>query len=275
MKIKNRIGKEIQLIHQIENGFVKSALFDFDGTISLIREGWQDVMIPMMVDVLMECPHHESQTEIESIVKGYVTRLTGRQTIYQMIQFCEEVKQRGGKPVDPLEYKYQYLDALSGQIRHRIEELASGISKPEDYMVHGSIEILKKLKHCNTALYLASGTDEKYVLQEAKLLGIDGFFDGIYGAQDDYINFCKRMVIEGIIQINKLQGKELVTFGDGYVEIEETKSAGGIAVGIASNETDRIGLDEWKKERLIEAGADIIVPDFREYELLIDYLFNK
>ncbi|MDD4785638.1 MAG: hypothetical protein PHO07_00570, partial [Pirellulales bacterium] len=27
-------------------------LFDFDGTLSLIREGWPEVMVPMMVDVL-------------------------------------------------------------------------------------------------------------------------------------------------------------------------------------------------------------------------------
>src|ERR1044071_7094825 len=29
------------------------ALFDFDGTLSLIREGWMDVMLPMMVDILV------------------------------------------------------------------------------------------------------------------------------------------------------------------------------------------------------------------------------
>ena len=33
----------------IERGRIRSVLFDFDGTLSLIREGWQQVMGPMMV----------------------------------------------------------------------------------------------------------------------------------------------------------------------------------------------------------------------------------
>ena len=32
-------------------------LFDFDGTLSLIREGWPEVMIPMMVEVLQAHGH--------------------------------------------------------------------------------------------------------------------------------------------------------------------------------------------------------------------------
>ena len=30
----------------------KYVIFDFDGTLSLIREGWRGIMIPMMVDLL-------------------------------------------------------------------------------------------------------------------------------------------------------------------------------------------------------------------------------
>ena len=40
----------IEIVNQsIPRGHVRHALFDFDGTLSLIREGWQGVMIPMMV----------------------------------------------------------------------------------------------------------------------------------------------------------------------------------------------------------------------------------
>ena len=66
-----------------------------------------------------------------------------------------------------------------------------------------------------------------------------------------------------------------VAFGDGYVEIEDTKNAGGIAVGVATNEADRQGIDEWKRERLISSGADIIMPDFRQYQTLLDYLMAE
>jgi hypothetical protein len=67
----------------------------------------------------------------------------------------------------------------------------------------------------------------------------------------------------------------LVAFGDGYVEIEDTKAAGGIAVGVASNEAARLGIDDWKRSRLISAGADVIVPDFREQRRLLAYLFGE
>jgi phosphoglycolate phosphatase-like HAD superfamily hydrolase len=126
----------------------------------------------------------------------------------------------------------------------------------------------------NVKLYLASGTDEKYVIQEAELLGIDGFFDSIYGAQDDYKNFSKKKVINHIIVTQNLEGNEFITFGDGYVEIEETKSVGGIAIGIASNEAIKKGFDQWKMKRLVEAGADIIMPDFLEYKTLLNFLSN-
>ena len=82
------------------------------------------------------------------------------------------------------------------------------------------------------------------------------------------------MVIQQIIEENDLHGSEFAGFGDGYVEIENTKEVGGIAVGVAAEEETREGIDEWKRERLIEAGADIIIPDFRERERLIQYLFD-
>jgi DUF971 family protein len=70
----------------------------------------------------------------------------------------------------------------------------------------------------------------------------------------------------------KLGQGGLLGFGDGYVEIEELKRVGGIAVGVASDETYRTGINDWKRQRLIRAGADIIIPDYRERDSLLEYL---
>jgi phosphoglycolate phosphatase-like HAD superfamily hydrolase len=142
-------------------------------------------------------------------------------------------------------------------------------------MVPGMVPMLESLRELGVTCYLASGTDEVYVLDEAAALGLSSCFSGIYGAVDDYENFSKRMVIERILQENELHGPELVTFGDGYVEIEDTKAAGGIAVGVASDEAKRQGIDEWKRQRLISAGADLIIADFRQHERLLDYLLGE
>lgn len=268
-------GIPFEIIREVERGYIRYALFDFDGTISLIREGWQGVMIPMMVDILTQCPKHERREMLNSIVKEYVTRLTGRQTIYQMIQLCNEIQKRGGSPKEPLEYKYFYLDLLSNRIKDRIRGLEEKKYLPEDFIVPGSKEMLEYMQKKDIVCFLASGTDEKYVFQEAHLLQIEGYFQGVYGAKDDYKKFSKKMVIDNIISKFNLHGREFVTFGDGYVEIEDTKSVGGIAVGIASDEAMRTGIDKWKRKRLIDAGADIIAPDFRNYDDLTKYLFIK
>ena len=259
----------------IIRGQIRQALFDFDGTLSLIREGWQGIMIPMMVEILLETPGHESESELTELVTEYVYRLTGKQTIYQMIRLTEEIQKRGGDPLTPLEYKWIYLERMNAHIVKRINGLASGDIHPEEMIVPGAYDILSSMKVLGVTCYLASGTDEVYVTKEAAALKIDHYFAGIYGARDDYKNFSKKMVIENILHENQLNGPEFIAFGDGYVEIEDTHLAGGIAVGVASNEASRQGIDEWKRRRLIEAGADIIIPDFRHQDQLINFLFER
>ena len=138
----------------------------------------------------------------------------------------------------------------------------------------GSHALLEGLRHRGMTLYLASGTDLKYVRQEAELLGLTPYFgEHVYGALDDYHNFSKKMIIDKILNDNGLRGEELLGFGDGFVEIEEVKGAGGVAVAVASNETERRGVNAWKRDRLLRAGADMVIPDYRRHEALLRYLF--
>src|SRR6201993_2145984 len=95
---------------EFPRGKIRAALFDFDGTLSLIREGWPQVMIPMMVDVLKQTGTSEDEASLTGQVEDFVMRLNGRQTIYQMIRLAEEVKKRGAMPLDPLTYKHRYHD---------------------------------------------------------------------------------------------------------------------------------------------------------------------
>lgn len=270
-------GTSIEILHpHIPRGQVRFALFDFDGTLSLIREGWQQVMVPMMVQVIKEeTGTQETEEELTAIVREFVDRLTGRQTIYQMIQLCEEIRKRGGRPKEPVEYKHRYHALLWERIRHRVEGLKSGRIPPDDLLLPGGRAILENLRRRGVRCYLASGTDEVYVLEEAAALKIDHYFEGIYGALDEYWRFSKAKVIQHILETHGLSGPELVAFGDGFVEIENTKAVGGIAVGVASDEVKRQGVNEWKRRRLLQAGADIIVPEFREQETLVAYLFGE
>lgn len=258
-------------------GRFRFALFDFDGTLSLIREGWQGVMIPYFVEELrITAGHegHEDNEEIEGVVRDFVERLTGKQTIYQCLQLVDEIRKRGGSPREPLVYKREYLRRLWERIEHRVAGLKSGEIDPDALLLPGSRAFLQALQSRGLKLYLASGTDEQYVRDEAAALGIDHFFDThIYAAVDRYQDFSKQMIIERILRENDLHGPELLVIGDGYVEIENGRTAGGFALGVASDEAHPGGLDEWKRRRLLSAGADAIVRDFAETEALMAYLF--
>src|SRR6516162_9640162 len=112
---------EIEVLRSdLPRGRFRSVLFDFDGTLSLIREGWPQVMIPMMVEVLRASGTRESNAELAAVVEEFVMRLNGRQTIYQMIQLADEVRRRGGQPLDPLAYKHRYHDLLMERIQWRL-----------------------------------------------------------------------------------------------------------------------------------------------------------
>jgi phosphoglycolate phosphatase len=266
---------KFELVTPFECGNFKFALFDFDGTISLIREGWQQIMLPMMLELLLQTPQHEAEEEITVVIRQFVAELTGKQTIYQMIRLAEEITKRGGTPLEPLAYKNEYHERLMERIKHRLADLEQKKISPESMAVPGALEFVKQLHANGIKCFLASGTDEKYVLHEAELLGLPPYFEGIYGAQDDYQNFSKKMVIDRIIQTQRLSGNEFISFGDGYVEIENTKSVSGVAVGVATNEAERYGIDEWKRNRLIAAGANLIIPDFRETDSLLNYFLNR
>src|SRR5437016_3308176 len=115
------LDDEIEILcSDFPRGRFRSVLFDFDGTLSLIREGWPQVMIPMMVGILRETGTSETDAVLTAAVEEFVMRLNGRQTIYQMIHLAEEVRRRGGTPQDPLAYKRCYHDRLMDRIGSRL-----------------------------------------------------------------------------------------------------------------------------------------------------------
>ncbi|MGD0091453.1 MAG: HAD family hydrolase [Planctomycetota bacterium] len=269
-------GTAIEIIREVHPAAPRCVLFDFDGTLSLVREGWQAVMIPMMVELLQESGTQEPASALTALVRNFVAELTGKQTIYQMMRLAEEIRKRGGKPREPRAYKKLYHERLMARIQGRREALRNGQADPETMLVPGSLALLRELRERGVQMFLASGTDAEYVIEEARLLKLEPFFGRhIYGALDDPLSFSKQKVIERILKQNRVVGASLLGFGDGYVEIDNVKACGGIAVGVASDESGRSGRpDEWKRDRLIGAGADLIVPDFREAARLLAYLWE-
>jgi len=251
----------------------RRAVFDFDGTISLIREGWQEEMIDMIVKTLRATPRAEDEAALFHFATSYVARSTGQHTIEQMKYLGQQVRRRGSRPKSPAAYKQDYLAMLHRRVDERKAKLKSGQVDRTELTVPGVLDLLATLQGHGLSCTLASGTDEVFVIEEAILLGVAHYFDGgIYGARDDGQAISKKMVIEKILRTKGLNGSELLVIGDGPDEIIHATDADCIAVGVASNEAERQGINEFKRQQLIEAGANLIVPDFREYKILLQYL---
>ncbi|MCX7887917.1 MAG: haloacid dehalogenase-like hydrolase [Verrucomicrobiae bacterium] len=256
---------------------ISHVLLDFDGTLSLIRQGWPAVMAPMFAEFLPPLPgetyHDRLQLAFEDIM-----RLNGKQTIYQMIQLTDRIRERGGNPRDPLWYKHEYLRRLHQRIQSRLDGLRTGQIHPDEMLVFGARPFLEELRRLGIPLYLASGTDEQFVREEARLLRIDHYFGPhIYGALDDYKRFSKKLVIQRILSENRIPGEQLLSYGDGYVEIQNTKEVGGLAVAVASDEAHNGSgrFDEWKRQRLLGVGADVVIPDFRDAIPLLHLILGR
>jgi rfaE bifunctional protein kinase chain/domain len=267
----------------IKKSKIKHAVFDHDGTISVLREGWEQVMEPMMVrailgDEYMNADKH-LYNKVVNRVKDYIDKSTGIQTIQQMEGLIDIIHEfnivPSDKILDKFGYKEIYNIALMERVRTRIKKLNNKELDINDFSVKGVVEFLNILYEKGITLYLASGTDNEDVITEAKAMGYAHLFNGgIYGAIGDISKYSKKMVMEKIISDNNLSGAELITFGDGPVEMRECRKVGGFSFGIASDEVRRHGLSFEKRARLIKAGAHIIIPDFSQGRYLTQLLFE-
>jgi len=278
-------GTEIELCCALlPLGQIKHAVFDHDGTISTLRQGWERIMAPVMIKAILgdeyktadETVYHKARNR----VLDYIDKSTGVQTIVQMEALVEMVREFALVPAEKIRdkfgYKQVYNDALMELVDKRIGKFRRGELDINDYTIKGALEFLRVLKQRGIRLYLASGTDRQDVVAESEALGYAGLFDGgIYGSVGDVAKYSKKMVIGRIMSENDLQGPELVVFGDGPVEIRECRKRDGISVGIASDEIRRHGLDIEKRSRLIKAGAHILTPDFSAGKPLLKLLLGE
>jgi len=260
----------------LPRGRFRAVVFDFDGTLSLIREGWQGVMTPMIVEELHRTGSTESEASVAATAEAIVVGLNGKPTVVQMARLVEEVARRGGTPNTAVEYAGIYQDRLLAMIRGRYNDLSSGRAAPEAWAVPGAYELLKRLRSRGLTLIVASGTEVTHVRREAGLLGLTPYFEkAIYAPVGDDPHFSKRAVIDRLLETCGLRGEELLGFGDGVVETAEVRRSGGVAIGVASHEPPRRGVNALKREQLIRAGADVIVPDFEAHERLLPWLFAE
>jgi phosphoglycolate phosphatase len=252
---------------------ISHVIFDFDGTLSWLRSGWPDLMTGLFLELLPESVSRRDGFSAE--LRREILSLNGKPSIHQMHRFHANARALNHDVPDPESLLDLYLRRLDETLIKRTARLASGEAQPSEFVIPGAFELLSWLRDRGMRLVILSGTAEPDVKREARLLGLQEFFgEHIYGSTPGQ-NFSKKDVIDRILDEEKVQGRHLLAFGDGPVEIEFTKAVGGIAVGVASDEhVNGSGLlDADKHEHLLRAGADVIIPDYREARALLEKLF--
>ena len=230
-------------------------------------------MKPLMLEMISGGKGWDENLERE--VDAYINESTGIQTIHQMKWLAQEVHARGmnpGAPTDPWWYKGEYNRRLMENVSARLRSLTSGSADRLSYMIAGSEEFLKALKARGVKMYVASGTDHPDVLNEVAALGLTDYFTEIAGAPVNAESCSKEKVIAQLMEREGLSGGEFAVIGDGKVEIRLGREAGARTIGLATDEDARCGVNPVKRERLINAGADIIAGDFTALDELLGFL---
>lgn len=252
---------------------IKVALFDFDGTISTLRQGWENIMEPLMIEMISGGLSEDEGLRKE--VSDYINRSTGIQTIHQMRWLAEAVERNGKNKEasrDPWWYKAEYNRRLMLPVEERKRSILEGKRKREDFLILGSEEFLSQLTKNGVEIYVASGTDHEDVVREAKILDLIDCFKEIAGAPSGRADCSKEAILRKLIAEHNLKGPEVVVIGDGKVEIALGREAGAITLGVASDEVKLRGVNPVKRERLIKAGAHAITGDFGDSRELIKWL---
>ncbi len=272
-------GTEIEQIGELPSQLqIQHCIFDHDGTLSTLREGWETIMQPMMVQAVLGSRYAAADPAllagVTEDVHALIDRTTGVQTLVQMTELIDLVRQSGFVPEDEIldehGYKRIYNEQLLQLVHKRVQKLESDELNPADFQIKNAVSLLQALHDRGIKLYLASGTDEADVIFEAELMGYAHLFEGrIFGAVGRIDVEAKKIVLEKILRDNRLTGGQFATFGDGPVEIRETQKRDGFSIGVASDEVRRFGLNPAKRARLIRAGANIIIPDYSQLPSLL------
>ena len=248
-------------------------VFDFDGTLSTLREGWEQIMEPVMVRAILGDASSSVSAEAFAAVSGaareFIDRTTGVQTLVQMQGLVRLVHQFGYVAkkdiLDERGYKELYNTELLEMVRARLAKIEAGQLERTDFHMKNAVPLVEALRSRGMKLYLASGTDVEDVRAEAQALGFAEFFeDRIYGSVGDVNVEAKRVVLDRIFRDNAIAPEALVTIGDGPVEMRETRKRGGTAVGVCSDERRRFGANLAKRRRLVRGGATLLLPDFTD-----------
>ena len=123
-------------------------------------------------------------------------------------------------------------------------------------------------------LYLASGTTCARVVPRPNCSGWSLLRPRDPRPRRRRPTFSKRAVIERILRRTEFPARNCSVSATGWSRTQEVRRVGGTAVAVASDESPGV-VNRWKRDRLVAAGADVVIADYREHERILAWLFDK
>jgi phosphoglycolate phosphatase-like HAD superfamily hydrolase len=247
---------------------------DWDGTTALSRGGWAQIMATLYAEHLPGRAG-ESDAMRRDFAHTELMTLNGKPSIHQMAHLAELVRERGGKPEPAESYHDEFQRRLGEAVRTRLDRARQEPPGTDSLLVRGVRALFEALRERGITITLATGSVLHEVRHEAELLDVARYFDAMHGPHSlDDRDFSKRGIIESLLNGRGVDGATLLAFGDGPVEMRETKAVGGIAIAVASDEENHGSgrMEPAKRETLLAAGADGVIADFHHAQQIVGAL---
>ena len=137
-----------------------------------------------------------------------------------------EMKKFIGPPVEYAMEKYLDEPARSKACA-RFREMYRDVNlKEANKLYDGAEEMLRVLKESGKRLFIATTKNEEMAKKIAGILGIEKYFNGIYGSRFEIKRLTKRLVIDAVTEENGIDKSDTVLIGDTSFDAEGAKEAG-------------------------------------------------
>lgn len=277
----NAMRRKVEILRPMPaNMRITFCMTDWDGTLSLLRSGWPELMLQTAREALTEAGARGER--LEGLISQYgrkVSERTGQPTIRQMMALEELIENETKVRMDRWKLKEAYNARLDALRRERIRILADDPDRRKEFLVAGAVEFFEALKERGVQIAAVSGSDHETVLADVKALGLGHLFGkSVFGydrKRHGEMGDAKESVIRAMIQKEGLAGNNLLVVGDGPIELEVGERAGGCALALVSNEgNDPTGIntEAEKRRRLMAANPHLLIYDFGSLPELLSIL---
>jgi phosphoglycolate phosphatase-like HAD superfamily hydrolase len=254
---------------------IRHVFMDWDGTTSLTRGGWSELMVDVFAEALPHLPG-ETHDSIRALSRDELMKLNGRPSIHQMARLSELVRERRGDALSADDYQRDYQSRIGRVVHSRLDAVRRNPASAEALLVPGVRDFFRALNERGIPITLASGTPYGELIDEVRLLGLEHHFTAIIGPKGlDDRSFSKREVLHALLHEHTLEGQSVAAFGDGPVELIETQNVGGLAIAVATDESAPHRMDPWKRATLLAVGAHAVIPNYTPTTECLDAFFPR